>query len=367
MTGRQPETRITARSPDEELRHPFAAWLVRSTPRAVRRPIELVVRTVIDALDDRVVGLSAEVAFFAILSLPPLLLTVVAALGYLPGDQSDAFVAGISAASERVFTQDTVDELIVPFLEDIVAAERIGVLSGAFAVAVFSASRAVRVVLTSVTIAYDLEAKRPSWAQRLYGFLATLGLLVAVPVVFPLLLAGPDLGQDLVVYSWVPMLVADLWPYLYWLGVALGAVLGVAGLYHLAAPWWTPFRRDLPGAALAVGVWLASSAGLRTYAEQAFIGREVFQVIAGPLVLLVWLYTLAFGVILGAELNAELERMWPSPEQQRAPRAERLRRRVLESSAAGVARERLEQTLPGIVEGVRRRQQENGEQDANTP
>lgn len=336
----------------------MAAWLVERTPGPVRRPVELVVRTVVDALEDRVVGLSAEVAFFAILSLPPLLLTVVAALGYLPGDQSDAFVAGISAAAERVFTQNTVDELITPFLEDIVAAERIGVLSGAFAVAVFSASRAVRVVLTSVTIAYDLETERPSWAQRLYGLLATLAILVLVPIVLPLLLAGPDLGQDLAQYSWVPLAVADVWPYVYWMGVAVGAVVGLAGLYHLAAPWWTPFRRDLPGAALAVGVWLASSAGLRTYAEQAFIGREVFQVIAGPLVLLVWLYLLAFGVILGAELNAELERLWPSPEQQRAPRTERLRRRVLESPAGSAARERLEQTLPGLVEGVRNRQRE---------
>ncbi len=343
----------------------MAAWLVERTPRPVRRPVELVVRTVVDALEDRVVGLSAEVAFFAILSLPPLLLTVVAALGYLPGDQSDAFVAGISAASERVFTRDTVDELITPFLEDIVAAERIGVLSGAFAVAVFSASRAVRVVLTSVTIAYDLEARRPSWAQRIYGLLATLAILVLVPIILPLLLAGPDLGMDLARYSWVPLVVADVWPYVYWLGVGLGAVIGLAGVYHLAAPWWTPFRRDLPGATLAIGVWLASSAGLRTYAEQAFIGREVFQVIAGPLVLLVWLYLLAFGVILGAELNAELERMWPSPEQQRAPRAERLRRRVLESSAGSAARDRLEQTMPGLVEGVRSRQRQQQNQDAN--
>ena len=82
--------------------------------------------------------------------------------------------------------------------------------------------------------------------------------------------------------------------------------------------------------------------------------------------LLVWLYTLAFGVILGAELNAELERMWPSPEQQRAPRSERLRRRVLESSAGTAAKERIEQTLPGLVDGVRaRRKAEAGDGDAN--
>ncbi len=343
---------IAARNREEGPHHPLAAWVVRRTPERLRPPVELVVRTITDALDDRVVGLAAEVAFFTILALPPLLLTVVAALGYLPGDQSQAFVEGISAAALRIFTRETVDDLIRPILEEVVAGDRIGVLSGAFAFAVFSASRALRVVLTSVTIAYDLEQRRPSWAQRIYGLAATLGLLVVVPILLPLVLAGPDLGQQLTVYTIVPAVTGDIWPYAYWLGVGLAAVLGVAGLYHLAAPWWTPFRRDLPGAFLAVGVWLGSSAGLRTYAEQAFIGREVFSVIAGPLVLLVWLYLLAFGVILGAELNAELERLWPSPEQRRAPPSERLRRRLLASPAAA----RLEQTLPdGLAGSLSRR------------
>lgn len=337
-----------AARPDQP-HHPLAAWVVRRTPEPVRPAVELLVRVVTDALNDRVIGLAAEIAFFAILSLPPLLLTVVAALGYLPGDQSQAFVEGVSAASRRVFTPDTVDTLIRPILEEVVTGERIGVLSGAFAIAVFSASRAVRVVLTAVTIAYDLESRRASWAQRVYGLLATLALLVIVPILLPLLLAGPDLGQELTrAYEFVPPVTADIWPYAYWAGIGIGAVLGVAGLYHLAAPWWTPFRRDLPGAMLAVAVWLGSSAGLRVYAEQALIGREVFSVIAGPLVLLVWLYLLAFGVILGAEVNAELERMWPSPEHRRAPPGQRLRKRLLSSPTAA----RLEESLPDVLTGA---------------
>lgn len=336
---------IGHRDRTERSDHPVAAWLVERTPKPLRRPVELLARTVIDALDDRVVGLSAEVAFFAILSIPPLLLTVVAALGFVPGDQTDTFVEGLVAASLRVFTIDTVEAVIQPTLLAVVESERIDVLSVAFLVAVFSASRAVRVVLTAVTIAYDLESQRPSWAQRIYGLLTTLLLLIVVPVILPLLLAGPDLGAQLTDYAFVPMFAADLWPWLYWAGIGLGAVLGVAGVYHLAAPWWTPFRRDLPGAVLAVLIWLGSSAGLRTYAEQSLIGSEIFGLLAGPLVLLVWLYLMAFGVILGAELNAELERIWPSPEQQRAPAHERLSRRLLASPAAT----RLRDTLPDLT------------------
>jgi membrane protein len=85
----------------------------------------------------------------------------------------------------------------------------------------------------------------------------------------------------------------------------------------------------------------------------------VFQVIAGPLVLLVWLYLLAFGVILGAELNAELERMWPSPEQRQAPRGQRLRQRLLDTPAGAAAAARIEERLPDIVQRAR-----NGSDDA---
>lgn len=336
---------IAGRRDRDDSRHPLAAWVIRRAPEPIRPVVELLVRTAVDAVDDRVIGLSAEVAFFSILSLPPLLLTVVAALGFVPGDQTDVFVEGLVAASLRVFSQSTVQQIVEPTLTSVVESERIDVLSVAFAVAVFSASRAVRVVLTAVTIAYDLETDRPSWAQRLYGLLTTLALLVVVPIVLPLLLAGPDLGAQLTGYALVPAVTAQLWPWVYWGGIGLGAVVGVAGIYHLAAPWWTPFRRDVPGAVLAVLVWLGASEGLRTYAQQSVIGNEeVFGLLAGPLVMLVWLYVMAFGVILGAELNAELERLWPSPEQQRAPASERLSRRLLASPAAT----RLRETLPDL-------------------
>ena len=335
---------------DETPARRLAAWTVERAPRRVRPAVELLASTLIDASEDRAVGLAAEIAFFSILSIPPLLLAIVAALGYLPGDQTDEFVRGLVGASSRVFTLNTVSEIIEPTLRAVVDRPRSDVVSIGFAVAVFSASRAVRVVLTAVSIAYDLEGQRPTWAQRLYGLVATIGLLVTVPLLLPLLLAGPGLGNRLVDAGTVPSLVGDLWALVYWLGVAMGAVLAVAGIYHVAAPWWTPFRRDLPGAVLAVGISVGVSAGLRSYTTRAVIGNEVFQLLAGPLVLLIWLYLIALGVILGAELNAELERMWPSPEQQRAPVTERLHKRLLSSSAAT----RVEALVP---DAVRRRRE----------
>ena len=317
---------------DPRARHalpPRLSRLLGSLPRPLRAPVELLARMVLDAVDDRVVGLSAEVAFFAILSLPPLLLTMVAALGFVPGDQTSAFVSALVRASTRVFTQGTVDDLIAPTLRSLVDTPRGDVISVGFAVSVLSASRAVRVVLTAVAIAYDLERYRPNWRQRVWALLITLSLFVVVPVVVPLLLAGPDFGRWLEANAAVPDTVVQLWPYAYWGIVGAVGVLGIAIIYNVAAPAWTPFRRDVPGALLAIAVGVASSAGLRVYTRNALADNDVYGILAGPLALLVWLYLLAFGVLLGAELNAELERMYPSPEHLRAaPRLGRRRRRA---------------------------------------
>ena len=324
--------------------HPLADRLIQLAPPGTRSVVRLVVRTVMDAVDDRVVGLSAEIAFFAILSLPPLLLTVVAALGFLPGDQAMQFTNALIAGSREIFTTSTVDDIIEPIAEAIIDTPRRDVVSIGFAIALLTASRAVAVVLSAVAVAYDLRGGRPAWKQRLIAIGVTLGVFVVVPVVVPLILAGPDFGRYLATFDVLPVALTTSWQALYWGGLALATVLAVATVYHLGAPWWTPFRRDVPGAVLAVAIWVASSTGLRTYTERAITGNELYQFLAGPLALLVWLYLLAFGVLLGAELNAELERLWPSPEQRDVPTSERLRRRLADSPAG--------QRITHLVEAV---------------
>lgn len=321
--------------------HPASDWIVERTPRAMRSPVELVLRTIDDALDDRIVGLSAEIAFFALLSLPPLLLTAAASLGFLSDELTSQFVTGLTSASRSTFTRSTVDDFIEPTLQLLTTQRRADVISISFAVTVFSASRVMRALIDAVGIAYDMDRDRPSWRQRLYGVGATIGLLVFAPVLVLLLVVGPDLGEQLATLAAVPDQFGQLWQTLYFPGVGVLAILLVASTYHLAAPWWTPWRRDLPGALLTVVIWLGGSAGLQLYTSRAISDPDVYGPLAGPLVLLVWLYLLAFAVLLGAELNAEIERLFPSPEQQRAPARDRLRQR------AGAARDRVRSVTNG--------------------
>ena len=301
--------------------------VIDGTPARLRPGVELAVRTVDDSLDDRIPGLAAEVAFFALLSLPPLLLTILAGIGEV-GDLfgltwrlrvQDAILNSAGVVLSSTATETLRDDLLSPLVDE----SRGSIIGLGLVVTVLSASRAFRVVSTAITIAYDLEATRPAWKHRLWGIgLTVAGILTSI-VVGPLLIAGPTGGETLSrLLGGVPGL-ADVWSVAYWPSAALLLTLLLAVLYHVAAPWRTPFRRDLPGALLAMVLWLIGTVGLRVYVGQA-IG-DSYGFIATPLIILLWLYVSGLAVLLGAELNAEIERMYPTAERT-DPEAARHRR-----------------------------------------
>lgn len=186
-------------------------------------------------------------------------------------------------------------------------------LSLGFVLTVLSASRALRVTTVAITIAYDLEDDRPGWQSFLYGVGFTVAALVVVVVAGPLIVAGPEVGAFLVDRFGAPATVASVWRVAYWPAAAVVATLLLSVLYHVAAPWSTPWRRDVPGAVLAMVITLLGSVGLRVYAGRAIDGALLGS-LAAPIVVLLWLYVLSFAVLLGAELNAELERYRPTGE-----------------------------------------------------
>lgn len=292
--------------------HPVTRRAIDGTPAPLRPAVELIVRTADDSFHDRVPGLAAEIAFFALLSLPPLLLTVLGGIGQigrLLGRNLRDNVRETIVSSAKLIQGDTA-ETLETYLVETLGPEASSIIGLGLLVTLISASRVFRVVSTAITIAYDLEATRPAWKHRLWGFVITVGGVLTAMVVGPLLIAGPEGGETASsLLGGVPGL-AEVWAFAYWPAAAAVVTTLLAVLYHVAAPWTTPFRRDLPGALLAMVLWLLGTVGLRVYVGQA-IG-ESYGFIATPLIILLWLYVSAFAVLLGAEFNAEIEKMWPT-------------------------------------------------------
>lgn len=267
-------------------------------------------RTPIELFRYRVTGLAAEAAFFALLSLPPLVVGLIGTLGYFESlvgagtiGQIRAFILDNAAT---ILTESTVATIVAPLLSDVLSGGRPDVISVSFLISLWSGSRALNVYVDTITIAYGLAGYRHIVLTRALSFLLYLiGLGIGV-FVLPLIVAGPTLVREAVPGSGV---LVNLF---YWPVVVILSMSFLATLYHVAVPIRSSWWRAVPGAAFAVVVWILGSFVLRVYLQSSFAGLALYRSLAAPIVVLGWLFITALAVLVGAALNAEIDKVWPS-------------------------------------------------------
>jgi membrane protein len=271
----------------------------------------------------RVTGLAAEAGFFALLSLPPLVLGLVGSIGYLGNWISDTSVNQLENriidVSAKVLTADQVREVIKPTLRQVFAGGRIDIISIGFVLALWSGSRALNVFIDTISIMYGLGGKRGIVRTRALSFTLYVGAVVVGSIVIPLVLVGPSLLGKL-----LPDQVGFL-NSLYWPVASVLSVLSLATLYHISVPVRTPWRRDLPGALLTLVIWFFGSYVVRSIISISVGGTSIYGPLTAPIVLLIWLYVLAIAVLIGAALNAAVELIWPRGEFHEAREAAKTR------------------------------------------
>lgn len=294
--------------------------------RRVRLVPHLLRRAVVKGWHDRVLGLSAEAAFWQLLSLPSLFLASIATLGYISRffgpNTVDRAEAKIEATLGRAFSPDVVAEVVAPMLREILHDGRADVISIGFFLALWAGSSATATFVNTITIAYDMRDLRGPVRSRLLALgLFLLSVVVGV-VVLPLLVLGPSLIADLFPKHIRPTASAIIQDG-YYPFIVLLTLAGLTTLYHLAPPRRLPWRRGVPGALLAMVVFLAGSTGLRSYIHYIADRSHAYGTLAAPVAALLYLFILALGVLLGAEFNAAIEQHAPTPV--RAPRVLRAR------------------------------------------
>jgi membrane protein len=253
--------------------------------------------------DDHVTVIAAGVAFFGLLAFVPLLGSLVALYGLWadPGDVArhlSTFSEVLPAAGGK---------LVRTVLEDVVDRSH-GQLSlsavAGIAVTLWSASRGMRSLMRALTIAYDEDARRGWMRERAlsYGYTAiaitigalTIGVVVAVPAALAWLGLSGWAGFALLLLRWPAL--------------AIVSVAALATLYR-----WGPARRPakwrwvVTGAGLATVLWLLGSSVLSIYVHRVASIDDSYGPLGAVLVLMLWFFVASYAVLLGAELNAEME------------------------------------------------------------
>lgn len=305
---------------------PSRRWTVANVRRAGWR---LIVSTVGTCMRNRVTGLAAEAAFFAILSLPPLIFALAGSIGYVFAQFSDDQISDVREKvlelSGQALTPDTVQKIIEPTLNDVLDGGRYDVISIGFILALWSGSRALNVFVDTITIMYGLGGHRGIVRTRALSFvLYVLGMLTGI-VTLPLVVAGPGLVDKALPER------MDVLNGLYWPTVVVLCICFLTTLYHVSVPVRTLWRYNLPGAVFTMFCWIFGSFVLRwVLVETAQGSTSIYGPLAAPIAVLLWLYILSIAVLIGAALNAAFDQVWPQKETSRA-RSELLRRISLDT------------------------------------
>ncbi|MFD0692366.1 YihY/virulence factor BrkB family protein [Actinomadura fibrosa] len=272
--------------------------------------------TAVAAFRYRVTGLAAEAAFFALLSLPPLVIGLIGTMGHFRGALGDDTVGDIRAwvieHARTVLTGPAVNSVVVPLIDDVIKGGSPDIVSLSFLLSLWAGSRATNVYVDTITISYGLSGIRGVIRTRIRAFVIyLLGLLVML-VLIPLLVAGPTLVRRALPES------AGFVQVFYWPVVVSLSVVFLAMLYHSSVPVRTAWWREVPGAVLALLMWIVGSVTLRFYLSGSLSGVSVYGSLAAAIAVLAWLYVAALAVLIGAALNAEIDRLWPSAGTARA-------------------------------------------------
>jgi membrane protein len=285
----------------------------------------LVRSTLARAWRDRVLGLAAEAGFWQLLSLPSLLLAVIGLVGYFSGalgpDTSHDLALAILRGLKHVVVPSAVDSTVRPALHRIITGGRADVVSIGFIVSLWTGSSAMATFVNTITIAYGLRHHRGAVRSRIVALQIYLGFVGVGVVLLPLLVLGPSLTTKLAPSNWrhaVHLItLIGYWPVVVLISLAL-----LTSLYHLAIPVRTPWRRAVPGAMVGLAIWLVGSVLLRLWLTWAFQSTATYGPLSAPVAVLVFLYLTALAILLGAELNAEIDRLWPVQATAEARREE---------------------------------------------
>lgn len=265
---------------------------------------DVLARTAMEAKRDQIVLLAAGVAFFGLLALVPGLVAFVSLYGLLadPADVTRHVGDLLGAAPEEM--RDLVQNQLRAVTQESSGSIGVGLVAG-LAVALWSASSGMKHLIDALNAAFDEEEGRGFLEVRGLALLLTVGSVVFVVAAVVVLTVVPALLDGSVVGDATELAITiGRWP-----ALAVSFALALAVLYRFGpsrdeAQW----RWVSVGAVVATVLWLLASGAFSLYLASVGGYNETYGSLGGVVVAMLWLFLTGLVVLLGAELDNELER-----------------------------------------------------------
>ena len=258
-------------------------------------------RTVHEVREDRLVLVSAGVAFFALLSIPPMIFAVLAVYGLVTSKQELeeqlATVSELLPGDVRGLLQDQLTSLVQTSPDSLSLGAVLAVVA-----ALWSASTGQKFLMVAIGVAFDVEERRSGLRVRALSLLLALVTVLLVGLV---ILAGAVVPALLPSDGTIRLLLRGV----AWLAVALVGGVAVSLIYRFGpSRQVVRWRANTWGASVAMLTWLAGSAVYFSYVGSFGSYGETYGALAGIAITMLWALLTAFSILLGAEVDAELGR-----------------------------------------------------------
>jgi membrane protein len=267
---------------------------------------ELAKRVWKEIQEDDVLGRAAELSYYFLLALFPFLIFLTSVLGLILGSGSGMrqtlfdYLARVMPPSAY--------QLISQTMTEVSSASSGGKISFGILAALWAASNGMTAITTSLNSAYDLEETRPWWKQRLTAIALTMALSVFIISALVLVVAGSSIADWLAATFGLGSTFPFAWKIIQWPVVLFCIILAFALIYYFAPDireqkwhWLTP------GAAIGVALWLLVSIAFRVYLNFFDSYSATYGSLGAVIILMLWLYFTGTAVLIGGEINSEIE------------------------------------------------------------
>jgi membrane protein len=269
--------------------------------------MDLIKRTAKEALADDVFDLAAQQAYYFFFALFPALLFVIAIASFFPLQTLiDDVVRMLSSFAPQAVTQ-----ILTDAMGSLSKQNSGGVLTFGFLITVWSSSGAMVSIITTLNTAYDVTESRPWWKTRIIAIGLTMALAVFIVASMFLIIAGPTVAENIAVRMHLGEAFKWTWWVLQWPVVFTLVATAIALTYYYAPDVEQDWVWITPGSVLATALWLAVSLALKIYYQLVPSANAAYGAIGGIMVLMLWFYCSGLALLLGAEMNAEIEHASP--------------------------------------------------------
>jgi membrane protein len=310
------DVRPSKDSAPEQQEEPPRPLPERSEPRLVdpglldlsrRDAIAALKRTGREALDDDLTTWAGSIAYSLLLALPAALLLSLGLFGLLAGEEAVDTLMDKLAAIAPGEAVTLLEGALIRVTENQGSSIVLIVLGAA--VALWSATGAMGALMTALNRVYEQEETRGFVRKRLTALVMVALALVAFGLVVGLLVLGPPLSVWVGSATGLESVVSWVWWAAQW-PILIGGLFAVFAVMLYLGPNVEHPRLGFitPGSLLAVFIWLVSSGLFALYVSWFGSYNKTWGSLAGIVVLLIWLWLSALAVLLGAELNSEIER-----------------------------------------------------------